>query len=135
MKLENKYIFGASSIIATLIVTTLILPDILYNDLLTRFFSYFLINGLVILIVGVIFYKLLYSSETIVGNKAIYTYSPTLTDFRIEKQVKNPLGEIPEKAFCGVCGKEIYNPFRCGNCGMLLCSDHYLHGSHNCKEV
>lgn len=94
--------------------------------------------GFVTSIIGLVFYYLLYSSDRIKGFKAEYEISPDLTTFKAIPYSKNESSvqekEIPEKAFCSHCGKEVFQPYKCNSCKQLLCGKHYLSGDHSCVE-
>jgi hypothetical protein len=96
---------------------------------------YFLI-GISTVIVGTAFYILLFSPERVKGFQAEYEISPDLTKFEVVKSFSpnKTQDPVPEMAFCSVCGKEIYKPYKCARCGMILCGSHYLQGSHSCSE-
>ena len=153
MELHSKYLTGFLIIGALCVAYFFLIPvaqipfGLFDNPLdLILFYGYSPVNigvillgiGIIISTIGLVFYYLLYSSERIKGFKAEYEISPDLTQFKIipysknESSIKNE--EIPDKAFCSHCGKEIFQPFRCNLCRQLLCGKHYLPGEHSCKE-
>jgi hypothetical protein len=128
MELYEKYLVG--TIIAVVIV-------VVFNP-----FSFvtvqnplpFLIIGITLTAVGILFYILLFSPERIKGHKMEFEAAPDLSSFRIVSDKTSTKEELPETAFCGVCGQEIYKPFQCHDCGQLLCGKHYLPGDHECRR-
>ncbi len=93
--------------------------------------------GITTTIVGLTFIALLFSPERIKGYKAEYEFSPDLKQFEVKRTFPGQVLErptTPEVAYCGACGKKIYQPFYCPKCGQFLCGDHYLSGDHTCRE-
>ncbi len=153
MELHSKYLTGFFIIGALCVAYFFLIPLAqipfaffrtplflyLFYDFSLEYIGLILVTiGILISIIGIVFYYLLYSSERIKGFKAEYEISPDLTQFKIipysknESSIKNE--EVPDKAFCSHCGKEIFQPFRCNTCNQLLCGKHYLPGEHSCME-
>lgn len=134
MNLNSKYLSGLTVLIAVSISS-------FFSDIFFNFEEYISIRlfalGISTTIVGAAFVVLLFSPERIRGYRAEYEASPDLTSFKVVKTYPSQeprQAEIPEVAFCSTCGKKIYRPFYCSRCGQLLCGEHYLLGSHKCKE-
>jgi hypothetical protein len=144
MDLHTKYltgfaILGALSLSYAMLIPFSTLIAYLYYDFSSSYLGIILIAiGLSIFVIGSIFYTYLYSSEKIKGFRAEYEISPDLTEFKAspysetESQAQDK--EIPNEAFCGKCGKQIYKPFKCSLCKQILCGKHYLPGEHQCEE-
>lgn len=95
-----------------------------------------IILGVIVSSIGIIFYVLLFSPERIKGIRGIYEAAPDLSTFRIveiKEKAQKPI-EIPDMAYCSVCGKQIFKPYYCNLCGQLLCAQHYSTGNHKCLE-
>lgn len=147
MKLSTKFISGFGALAVTLVFFTLLgtleetdelvfLIQVIFDSPPNPF--PIIILGLCVSLIGVYFYLLLFSPERIKGYQLEYEAAPDLSTFKVVKRISgeptNKEVEIPAIAYCSACGKQIHNPFRCQRCGQLLCSNHYLHGDHNCKE-
>jgi len=140
MDLSSKYLIGFSIILILSFFTSFPLLILLFNS---SVFLDFLVNpwttivlGIVVSGVGILYYILLFSPERIKGIRGTYEASPDLSTFRIVemkgKSIKT--AEIPDKAYCSVCGKQIFKPYLCSRCGQLLCAQHYSYGNHQCLE-
>ncbi|MHA1972422.1 MAG: AN1-type zinc finger protein [Candidatus Hodarchaeales archaeon] len=138
MNLNEKYLAGL--IIIALVSFTLftsigVIVGLKFLDDFPIKFKY-LVYGVITLFVSIIFYILLFAPDRIKGFKGVYEVSPDLKQFKVVsiKKEKIEVNEtIPDEAFCAVCGKKIYRPFRCNVCGQLLCGKHYLPGDHTCR--
>ncbi|UCE13900.1 MAG: AN1-type zinc finger domain-containing protein [Candidatus Heimdallarchaeota archaeon] len=134
MNLNSKYLGGLSVLIVVSLGTFF---SYIFFDLEEYVSIRLLVLGIFTTIVGIVFVALLFSPERIKGYRAEYEASPDLTSFKVVKTFTEhgqKQAEIPEVAFCSTCGKKIYRPFYCSRCGQLLCGEHYLLGSHLCKE-
>ena len=133
MRLSTKYISGMG------FITTLFVYWLFFSSDLLDFGDFgFLILGIGITFVGIVFFFLLFAKEKIRAHNLEFEASPDLTHFEISKRYSgektNKEVTIPETAFCAACGNEVYKPFRCQTCGQLLCGKHYLRGDHKCAE-
>ena len=132
MNLNSKFFIGFG-------ILAVVGSGFLFSSFIMEIPSFYrmLFLGITTTIVGMIFAVLLFSPERIKGYRAEYTVSPDLTQFEVTKSYpdRSPVKpEIPEVAYCSACGKKIYKPFYCSKCGQLLCGEHILPGSHNCKD-
>jgi hypothetical protein len=147
MRLSSKYVTGFGIVFSILFIFFIFdsSPKI---DVIDYFFLIFLNQtpsplpylffGIIMTLVGIMFYYLLFSPETIKGHQLEFEASPDLTTFRVVKRVTgkstNTEVEVPDTGYCSACGKQIHKPFRCQTCGQILCGTHYLPGDHQCKE-
>ena len=136
MNLNSKYMIGLCVLI---IISVGSLFSIMIFNISTEAGegSRLLLIGIASTIIGMTFIALLFSPERIKGYRAEYEASPDLTQFKVVKTYPDRVPErpkIPEIAYCSTCGKKIFKPFYCSRCGQILCGQHYLPGSHTCKE-
>ncbi|MHA1214059.1 MAG: AN1-type zinc finger protein [Candidatus Hodarchaeales archaeon] len=137
MNLNEKYLAGllvVALITFTLFTTVGVLIGLEFLNSVPIDLRY-LIYGVITLIVGIIFYVLLFSPERIKGIRGVYEISPDLKQFKIVSMERNETLSnvtIPDEAYCAVCGKKIFKPYHCNVCGQLLCGKHYLPGEHTC---
>ncbi|WP_455141512.1 hypothetical protein [Candidatus Hodarchaeum mangrovi] len=140
MDLSTKYLIGFLIILTLSLVTSFPILVLLFNSsvLLDIFVNPWttIILGVIISSVGIFYYILLFSPERIKGIRGTYEASPDLSTFRIVEMKGQSIKttEIPNMAFCSVCGKQIFKPYLCSRCGQLLCAQHYSYGNHQCLE-
>jgi hypothetical protein len=147
ININSKYTTGLIIVLISTIGFTLLIPlnildKLSFYYILELDYSYldialpFIILGIIVIIIGILFFVTLFSPERIKGYRAEYEVSPDLTKFEVVKLYSKPSEKeiIPEVAYCSVCGKKIYKPFQCAKCGQILCGTHYLPGSHKCTE-
>jgi hypothetical protein len=139
MNLNSKYVTGLIVIIAASIILFspigMIFGSLVLDNSILNAFPY-LVLGVITIAVGVMFLVLLFSPERIRGFQAEYEASPDLTQFTVVKTFpkRGPeLPEVPEVGYCSACGKKVFKPFQCKKCGQILCGEHYLSGSHDCR--
>lgn len=105
-----------------------LIPDSSFNIIIL----YTIFFGLFSTIFSLFIFRSLFKSFKVDTGDGRFMYiSPDLKITAVEDHTKPK--EIPEYGSCCYCGKEVYRPFLCNDCGQLVCGKHVLPGDHECR--